>query len=82
MFVFVLERVIQKSIALCMTTFHSQVVACVGFGDLETAEKIVQAMRRGIRDLCKILREANMEDLSEYEEDELSIRGWIKAGKM
>lgn len=79
---FFLERIIEKRIPLCMTTFHSQVAAYVGFGDLETAEKIVQAIREGRRDFCKILREANMEDLSEYYEDELSIRGWIKVGKM
>ena len=65
-----------------MTAFHSQVAAYVGFGDLETAEKIVQAMREGRMNLYKILREANMEDLSEYEEDKLSIRGWIKAAKI
>ncbi|XP_050227562.1 pentatricopeptide repeat-containing protein At3g09650, chloroplastic [Mercurialis annua] len=66
--VFVLERVIEKKIPLCMTTLHSLVAAYVGFGDLDMVEKMVQAMREGRRDLCKILREANMEDLSQYEE--------------
>jgi pentatricopeptide repeat protein len=32
--VFVLERVIEKGIPLCMTTLHSLVAAYVGFGDL------------------------------------------------
>ncbi|OAY42627.1 pentatricopeptide repeat-containing protein At3g09650, chloroplastic [Manihot esculenta] len=67
--VFVLERAIEKGIPLCMTTLHSLVAAYVGFGDLETAENMVQAMREERRDLCKILREANMEDYSEDKED-------------
>ncbi|KAJ9181623.1 hypothetical protein P3X46_009735 [Hevea brasiliensis] len=67
--VFVLERVIEKGIPLCMTTLHSLVAAYVGFEDLEAAEKIVQAMREERRDLCKILREANLDDYCEDEED-------------
>ncbi|KAI3474683.1 hypothetical protein Pfo_029868 [Paulownia fortunei] len=66
--VFVLERIIEKGIALCMTTLHSLVAAYVGFGDLETAEELVQAMREGRRDLCKILRESCSED--RYLDDE------------
>lgn len=69
--VFVLERVIEKGIPLCMTTLHSLVAAYVGFGDLETVERMVQAMREGRRDLCKILREANLEDFNEDEENEI-----------
>lgn len=57
--VFVLERILQLNIGLCMTTLHSLVAAYVDFNDLETAEKIVQAMREKRRDLCRILREAN-----------------------
>ncbi|KAK6942866.1 Pentatricopeptide repeat [Dillenia turbinata] len=59
--VFILERVLDKGVKLCVTTFHSLVAAYVGFGDLETAEKIVQAMREGRRDICKILRDSNVE---------------------
>ncbi|XP_030542603.2 LOW QUALITY PROTEIN: pentatricopeptide repeat-containing protein At3g09650, chloroplastic [Rhodamnia argentea] len=66
----VLEMILLKGIPLCMTTLNSLVAAYVGFGDLDTAGKIVQAMREGRRDLCKILRDANMEDLSDEEEDE------------
>ncbi|RAL53675.1 hypothetical protein DM860_012290 [Cuscuta australis] len=55
--VFVLERIIEKGIPLCMTTFQSLVAAYVGFGDLETTEKLIQAMREGRRDLCKMLRD-------------------------
>ncbi|CAK7342944.1 unnamed protein product [Dovyalis caffra] len=69
--VFVLERVIEKGIPLCMTTLHSLVAAYVGFGDLETVERMVQSMREGRRDLCKILREANLEDFNEDEENEI-----------
>ncbi|KAI5395541.1 hypothetical protein KIW84_061916 [Lathyrus oleraceus] len=57
--VFVLERILQLNIGLCMTTLHSLVAAYVGFNELETAEKIVQAMREKRRDLCRILRESN-----------------------
>ncbi|XP_059667703.1 pentatricopeptide repeat-containing protein At3g09650, chloroplastic [Cornus florida] len=67
--VYVLERIIEKGIQLCMTTLHSLVAAYVGFDDIETAEKIVQAMREGRQDLCKILRDSNEENLSEYEKD-------------
>ncbi|KDP29071.1 hypothetical protein JCGZ_16460 [Jatropha curcas] len=67
--VFVLERAIENGVSLCMTTLHSLVAAYVGFSDLETAEKIVQAMREERRDLCKIMREANMEDLIDDERD-------------
>ncbi|KAK7264028.1 hypothetical protein RJT34_31630 [Clitoria ternatea] len=54
--VLVLERVLQLGIPLCMTTLHSLVSAYVEFGDLVTAEKIVQAMREKRRDICRILR--------------------------
>lgn len=79
--VFVLERVLQRGVPLCMTTLHSLVAAYVGFGDIETAEKMVQAMREKRRDLCKILREATLKDLSEDEEgevgDENESRNWV-----
>ncbi|XP_022767418.1 pentatricopeptide repeat-containing protein At3g09650, chloroplastic [Durio zibethinus] len=68
--VFVLERIIEKGIRFCMTTLHSLVAAYVGFHDLKTAEKIVQAMRERRNDLCKILRDANLEDLNQAEEEE------------
>ncbi|KAL5546224.1 hypothetical protein UlMin_005911 [Ulmus minor] len=61
--VFVLERILEKEIPLCMTTLHSLVAAYVGFDDLETAEKMVQAMREGRRDLCRILRGSNLESV-------------------
>ncbi|KAE8666215.1 Pentatricopeptide repeat-containing protein [Hibiscus syriacus] len=68
--VLVLERIIEKRIRFCMTTLHSLVAAYVGFDDLETAEKIVQAMREGRNDLCKILRDAFLEDLKRAKEDD------------
>ncbi|TYI10989.1 hypothetical protein ES332_A09G179500v1 [Gossypium tomentosum] len=68
--VVVLERIIERGIRFCMTTLHSLVAAYVGFDDLETAEKIVQAMREGRNDLCKILRDANLEDLKQAKEDD------------
>lgn len=63
--VFVLERILEMGIPLCMTTLHSLVAAYVGFGDLEMAENMVQAMREGRRDLCRILRDLNIDYSSE-----------------
>ncbi|KAK9081017.1 hypothetical protein Syun_030697 [Stephania yunnanensis] len=58
--VFVLERIVDEGIAPCITTLNSLVAAYVGFYDLGTAEKVVQAMREGRLDLCKILRDCNV----------------------
>ncbi|KAJ0486861.1 putative tetratricopeptide-like helical domain superfamily [Helianthus annuus] len=69
--VFVLERIIEKGIPLCMTTLQSLVASYIGFGDLETAEKVVQAMREGRRDLCRILREANLQEFPNENESEV-----------
>ncbi|KAL7251723.1 hypothetical protein ACSBR1_013558 [Camellia fascicularis] len=67
--VFVLEMILMKEISLCMTTLHSIVAAYVGFEELEIAERIVQAMREGRQDLCKILRELNFENTNRNERD-------------
>ncbi|EXC16278.1 hypothetical protein L484_024452 [Morus notabilis] len=67
--VFVLERILEEEIPFCMTTMHSLVAAYVGFGDLETAERMVQAMREERRDLCEILRGSNVEDSNRNEQD-------------
>lgn len=67
--VFVLERVLEKEIPLCMTTLHSLVAAYIGFGDLKTAEKMVQAMRDGRQDLCKILKGCHSEISSKNENE-------------
>jgi pentatricopeptide repeat protein len=53
----VLERMLAAGLAPCATTFHSLVAAYVGFGDIPTAEKIVQAMREGRADVCLLLRQ-------------------------
>ncbi|KAG4996144.1 hypothetical protein JHK85_027583 [Glycine max] len=57
--VFVLERVLQLEIPFCVTTLQSLVSAYVEFGDLETAEKLVQAMREERRDICRVLKECS-----------------------
>lgn len=67
--VFVLEMILMKEIPLCMTTLHSIVAAYVGFEELEIAERIVQTMREGRQDLCKILRELNFENPNRNERD-------------
>ncbi|KAJ7977012.1 Pentatricopeptide repeat-containing protein [Quillaja saponaria] len=67
--VVVLERILEVGIPLCMTTLQSLVAAYVGFGDLETAEKMVQAMREQKTDLCKILRDSNSENLCQSDSD-------------
>ncbi|WVY97395.1 hypothetical protein V8G54_029546 [Vigna mungo] len=67
---FILERVLQLGIPFCVTTLQSLVSAYVEFGDLETAEKLVQAMREQRRDICRVLREcSNLEYLSGNESD-------------
>jgi pentatricopeptide repeat protein len=57
----VLERMLSSGIAPCATTFHSLVAAFVGFGDISTAERIVQAMREQRKDICLLLRAVAME---------------------
>ncbi|RLM92085.1 pentatricopeptide repeat-containing protein [Panicum miliaceum] len=57
----VLERMLSSGLAPCATTFHSLVAAFVGFGDIPTAERIVQAMREERNDICLLLRAVAME---------------------
>lgn len=61
----VLELMVSKGVEPCITTLHSLVAAYVGFGDLGTAEKLVQALREGRRDLCRVLRDANVANVDE-----------------
>ncbi|OVA18174.1 Pentatricopeptide repeat [Macleaya cordata] len=63
----VLERILEEGIVPCITTLHSLLAAYVGFHDLETAEKMVQAMREGRKDLCKILKDCNLENPDQIE---------------
>ncbi|XP_072974929.1 pentatricopeptide repeat-containing protein At3g09650, chloroplastic [Typha angustifolia] len=65
-----LEQIIHKGLVPCITTFHSLVAAYVGFDDLETAEKLVQAMREGRTDLCLLLKETKLKDGGIEEEEE------------
>ncbi|CAL4947998.1 unnamed protein product [Urochloa decumbens] len=67
----VLECMISAGVAPCATTFHSLVAAFVGFGDIPTAERIVQAMREQRRDICLLLRAVAMEcdDVPDAEQD-------------
>ncbi|XP_068644150.1 pentatricopeptide repeat-containing protein At3g09650, chloroplastic-like [Aristolochia californica] len=60
--VFVLEKLIRGGITPCVTTMTSLVAAYVGFGDLETAENMIQALREGRRDICSILRSQKYEN--------------------
>ncbi|XP_074275450.1 pentatricopeptide repeat-containing protein At3g09650, chloroplastic [Silene latifolia] len=56
----VLELMLSKGVEPCITTLHSLVAAYIGFGDLGTAEKLVQALREGRTDICKVLRDASL----------------------
>ncbi|TVU27535.1 hypothetical protein EJB05_30154 [Eragrostis curvula] len=51
----VLHRMLVEDIVPCATTFHSLVAAYVGFGDIATAENMVQAMREGRKDISSLL---------------------------
>ncbi|KAK9724042.1 hypothetical protein RND81_05G044000 [Saponaria officinalis] len=67
----VLELMLSKGVEPCVTTLHSLVAAYIGFGDLGTAEKLVQALREGRRDICKVLRDANLAvAYDDYDEEE------------
>ncbi|PKA63300.1 Pentatricopeptide repeat-containing protein [Apostasia shenzhenica] len=75
--VFVLERIIRSGLDPCITTLQSLVAALVGLGDLPTAEKLVQAMREGRRDLCLLLRDSQSDnktnEAEEKEEQEVGL---------
>ncbi|GAB2272342.1 hypothetical protein Dimus_007166 [Dionaea muscipula] len=66
----VLELMLNNGVEPCITTMRSLVAAYVGFRDLETAEQLVQAMREGRRDVCRILRESDSRDLDEHVSEE------------
>lgn len=57
LFVGVVEKMLVENIEPCNYTFYSVVAAYVGFGDLKGAERLVQAMREGRRDICNVLRQ-------------------------
>lgn len=57
----VVEKMLEQNIEPCITTFNSLVAAHVDLDDLEMAERIVQAMRKGRRDICAVLRGINAE---------------------
>ncbi|GLJ07099.1 hypothetical protein SUGI_0058250 [Cryptomeria japonica] len=59
----VIEKMLGDNIEPCISTFCSLVAAYVGFGDLEKAEMLVQAMREDKRDICSILRQSNQATL-------------------
>ncbi|KAL1337726.1 hypothetical protein HN51_032414 [Arachis hypogaea] len=77
--VYVLERILQLGIPFCVTTLHCIVASYVDLGDLETAERLVQAMREGRRDLSRIIRERereielNLEELSESDDNDADV---------
>uniref|UniRef100_A0A0E0LTG0 Pentacotripeptide-repeat region of PRORP domain-containing protein n=1 Tax=Oryza punctata TaxID=4537 RepID=A0A0E0LTG0_ORYPU len=58
----VLERILSSGLTPCATTFHSLVAAYVGFGDIPTAERIVQAMRERRTDICLLFRAVAVAD--------------------
>lgn len=66
----VLELMLRRGVEPCVTTLHSLVAAYVGFGDLGTAEQLVQALREGRRDVCRVLRDANLANVDDAGEDD------------
>ncbi|CAL4961951.1 unnamed protein product [Urochloa decumbens] len=78
----VLEHMISAGVAPCTTTFHSLVAAFVGFGDIPTAERIVQAMREQRKDICLLLRAVAMEcdDAPDAEQDAALLDDIVIAG--
>lgn len=67
--VYVLERILELELPFSMSTLTSLVAAFVGFNDLRTAEKLVQAMREKRRDLCKILKECSSENVRQNDQE-------------
>ncbi|CAO2198001.1 unnamed protein product [Urochloa humidicola] len=80
----VLERMLSAGVAPCATTFHSLVAAFVGFGDIPTAERIVQAMREQRKDICLLLRAVAMEcdDVPDAEQDATLLDDIVAGGAM
>ncbi|MED6157208.1 hypothetical protein PIB30_021201 [Stylosanthes scabra] len=70
--VYVLERILQLGIPFCVTSLHCIIASYVDLGDLETAECLVQAMREGRRDLCRIIRERERESEIDFNLEEFS----------
>lgn len=70
----VLELMLYRGVEPCITTLHSLVAAYVGFGDLGTAEQLVQALREGRTDLCRVLREANSATVDAGEDYEIESK--------
>ncbi|KAJ3680859.1 hypothetical protein LUZ60_015348 [Juncus effusus] len=56
------EKIININLEPCITTYTSLIAAFVGFGDLKTAEMIIQAMREGQTDICQLLRDRNLDN--------------------
>ncbi|RYQ85243.1 hypothetical protein Ahy_B10g104746 [Arachis hypogaea] len=77
--VYVLERILQLGIPFCVTILHCIVASYVDLGDLETAERLVLAMREGRRDLSRIIRERereielNLEELNESDDNDADV---------
>ncbi|XLT77058.1 hypothetical protein HN873_033332 [Arachis hypogaea] len=77
--VYVLERILQLGISFCVTILHCIVASYVDLGDLETAERLVLAMREGRRDLSRIIRERereielNLEQLNESDDNDADV---------
>ncbi|CAO2178668.1 unnamed protein product [Urochloa humidicola] len=75
---------LSAGVAPCATTFHSLVAAFVGFGDIPTAERIVQAMREQRKDICLLLRAVAMEcdDVPNAEQDAALLDDIVASGAM
>lgn len=74
----VLERILSSGLTPCATTFHSLVAAYVGFGDIPTAERIVQAMRERRTDICLLFRAVADDHIISHDQQSCVLEDIVK----
>lgn len=74
----VLHRILSSGLTPCATTFHSLVAAYVGFGDIPTAERIVQAMRERRTDICLLFRAVADDHIISHDQQSCVLEDIVK----
>lgn len=74
----VLHRILSSGLTPCATTFHSLVAAYVGFGDIPTAERIVQAMRERRTDMCLLFRAVADDHIISHDQQSCVLEDIVK----